>query len=119
MERVALNKMLSTAILCMSVLTSNSIAASTQEDESIWQRLDAVIESWIGELNLYEAMESFNDWLTAILPIDIEQEEQERTEPSLPELDEPGTQQFAIHNIELGDVRDDVEAEVAKASVQR
>ncbi|GAK07611.1 hypothetical protein JCM19038_1351 [Geomicrobium sp. JCM 19038] len=114
MERVALNKMLSTAILCMSVLTSNLIATSTQEDESIWQRLDAVIESWIGELNLYEAMESFNDWLTTILPFDIEPEEQELTEPSLPELDEPGTQQFAIHNIELGDVRDDVQAEVGE-----
>ncbi|EZH65567.1 serine protease [Bacillaceae bacterium JMAK1] len=112
-----MNKIVGTVIISMILVTNGSVYASTQEEESVWQRLDAAIESWIGDLNLYEVMESFNDWLSAILPFDIEQEEQERTEPNLPELDEPGTQQFAVHNIELGDVREDVEEEVGE--VQR
>ncbi|UTR05938.1 CAP-associated domain-containing protein [Alkalihalobacillus sp. LMS6] len=85
--------------------TRNAVASSVES-----------VQTWSEETTFDLSFEFFDDFLRAVLPMeDMEISEAEEAVPvEAVELDQPKEQIFSIHNIELGDRREDVEQEAGE-----
>ena len=81
---------------------------------TMYQNITVDLKNWKEELDVQSALnqleEGFDQALTSVLSILTKEEETDQQPVDRPELNEPNSHSFSVHNIELGETREQVES---------